>query len=83
MKRLIRRSHRWIAVAFTLSVAANFIAMAGGPPPAWITYAPLLPLGLLMLSGTFLFFSAGEARDAGARSACNQASTVRSGATGP
>ena len=39
----IRQVHRWLAILFTLTVAANFIAMAQGTPPAWITYSPLLP----------------------------------------
>lgn len=55
MSRLIRTSHRWISIAFTLAVAANFVAMAFGPPPAWITYAPLAPLALLLFSGLYLF----------------------------
>jgi hypothetical protein len=56
MNRWIRQSHRWIAIAFTLTVIANFVAMSMGPPPAWITYSPLLPLALLMFSGLYLFF---------------------------
>jgi hypothetical protein len=40
---------------FTLTVAANFAVMAFGPPPAWVTYAPLLPLFLLMFSGLYMF----------------------------
>jgi hypothetical protein len=56
MSRWIRQSHRWIAIAFTLTVIANFIAMASGPPPAWITYSPLPPLALLLFSGLYLFF---------------------------
>jgi len=52
----IRRTHRWLSIAFTLSVIANFVAMAKGPPPAWITYSPLLPLFLLAVSGLYLFF---------------------------
>ena len=52
----IRRFHRWVSMAFTLAVAANFAAMAVvGTPPAWITYAPLLPLALLLFTGLFLF----------------------------
>lgn len=42
-------------MAFTLTVIANFVAMAKGPPPAWVTYSPLLPLALLLLSGLYLF----------------------------
>ena len=51
----IRQVHRWLAIFFTLTVAANFIAIAQGTPPAWITYSPLLPLFLLMLSGLYMF----------------------------
>lgn len=51
----IRTSHRWLGLALTLSVAANFIAMTFGPPPAAITYAPLAPLALLIVTGMYLF----------------------------
>jgi hypothetical protein len=52
---LIRQSHRWLSIVFTLTVLANFVAMTQGPPPAWVTYAPLLPLALLLFSGLYLF----------------------------
>ncbi|MET0552660.1 MAG: hypothetical protein ABW221_06460 [Vicinamibacteria bacterium] len=51
----IRQLHRWVSIVFTLTVAANFVAMTQGPPPAWITYAPLLPLALLLFTGLYLF----------------------------
>jgi len=54
----IRQTHRWVAVAFTLAVIANVVAMArsgGAMPPAWITYSPLPPLALLWFSGAYLF----------------------------
>jgi cellulose synthase/poly-beta-1,6-N-acetylglucosamine synthase-like glycosyltransferase len=51
----IRQIHRWLSIAFTLTVVANFAAMSQGPPPAWITYSPLLPLALLLFSGLYLF----------------------------
>lgn len=35
--------NRWTSIVFTSTVIANFIAMAFGPPPAWIAYSPLLP----------------------------------------
>jgi hypothetical protein len=50
---LIRQSHRWLSIVFTLTVLANFVAMTQGPPPAWVTYAPLLPLALLLFSGLY------------------------------
>ncbi len=56
VSKFIRQCHRWIAVVFTLTVTANFVAMAiAGEPPAWITYSPLLPLFLLLASGIYLF----------------------------
>ena len=55
MNSWVRQTHRWFSVAFTLTVLANFAAMTQGPPPAWITYSPLVPLALLFLSGAYLF----------------------------
>lgn len=51
----LRWAHRWISILFTLTVAANFIAMTQGPPPAWITYSPLPFLFLLMATGLWMF----------------------------
>lgn len=51
----IRQTHRWLAIAFTLTVIANFVVMAQGQPPAWITYSPLPPLFLLMFTGLYMF----------------------------
>ena len=55
MSKWIRKTHRWLGIAFTLTVVANFVVMAFGTPPAWVTYSPLLPLFLLMFSGLYLF----------------------------
>jgi hypothetical protein len=58
LSKWIRQAHRWVSIAFTITVIANFVALAeagGEMPPAWITYAPLLPLALLMFSGLYLF----------------------------
>jgi heme A synthase len=51
----IRQTHRWLSMAFALTVVANFAAMTQGQTPAWVTYSPLLPLALLMISGVYLF----------------------------
>jgi hypothetical protein len=51
----IRQLHRWVSIVFTLTVIANFVTMTQGPPPAWITYSPLLPLALLLFTGLYLF----------------------------
>lgn len=55
MSKWIRQTHRWVSIAFTLTVLANFVAMAMGQPPAWVTYSPLLPLAFLLVTGLYLF----------------------------
>ena len=58
MNSWIRQLHRWVSIVFTLTVAANFVALGlrrGEQPPPWVTYSPLLPLFLLMLTGLYLF----------------------------
>ena len=53
----IRQTHRWLSIAFTVTVIANFVALASGQkqPAAWVTYSPLFPLALLLLTGLYLF----------------------------
>ena len=51
----LRQFHRWVSIAFTATVMANFIVRALGTPPLWVTYSPLLPLALLVLTGLYLF----------------------------
>ena len=51
----IRQIHRWLSIAFTLTVIANFVAMALGPPPPWIVYSPLPLLFLMLLTGLYMF----------------------------
>jgi hypothetical protein len=51
----IRQTHRWLGIVFTMTVIANFAVRAFGEPPAWITYSPLAPLFLLLLTGLYLF----------------------------
>lgn len=58
VSKAIRQAHRWIAIIFTATVIANFVAIAAsadGVPPDWVTYSPLLPLALLLFSGLYLF----------------------------
>jgi hypothetical protein len=55
MNHWIRQVHRWFSIAFTLTVLANFVALSRGQPPAWVTYSPLPPLALLLLTGLYLF----------------------------
>ena len=51
----IRQIHRWLSIAFTATVVANFVAMEMGEPPAWVVYSPLLPLFLLLFTGLYMF----------------------------
>ena len=55
----IRQTHRWLSIAFTVTVIANIVVLSLGQgkqqPPAWITYSPLLPLFLLLFTGLYLF----------------------------
>lgn len=53
----MRRLHRALSLLFTVVVLANFAfrGLQDGDPPAWLSYAPLPPLALLMLSGLYLF----------------------------
>ncbi|MFA5965871.1 MAG: hypothetical protein WC804_17790 [Sphingomonas sp.] len=55
MTMVIRRTHRWLSIVFTLTVIANFVAMALGEPPRLVVYAPLAPLFLLLFSGLYMF----------------------------
>lgn len=51
----IRQFHRWISIAFTATIIANFAVRATGTPPAWVTYSPLLPLAVLLPTGLYSF----------------------------
>jgi hypothetical protein len=55
MNNTVRQVHRWLSIIFTLTVIANFAAMALGEPPAWIVYSPLPPLFLLLFTGLYMF----------------------------
>lgn len=72
MSKWIRQTHRWLSIAFTVTVIANFVAIAradGGTPPAWVTYSPLPPLFLLLFSGLYMFALPYASRWRGARRA--------------
>ena len=55
MNKWIRQTHRWLAIAFTVTVIVTVIALAQEEPIIWVSYTPLLPLALLFLSGLYLF----------------------------
>ena len=51
----IRQIHRWLSIAFVAAVIFTSVALAQ-TGPMWVSYAPLLPLALLSLSGLYMFF---------------------------
>ncbi|MFI7544902.1 hypothetical protein [Actinoplanes sp. NPDC049599] len=51
----VRQIHRWLAIAFTVTVVATFIALAQEEPVVWVSYVPLLPLALLFFTGLYMF----------------------------
>ena len=55
LNNLIRQTHRWLSIAFTLAVIAAFVALGQKEPVVWVSYLPLLPLALLLFSGLYLF----------------------------
>jgi len=67
MNLLIRQTHRWLSILFTLTVVANFATMALGKPPAWVVYSPLPPLFLLLFSGLYMFVLPYVAKGRGAQ----------------
>ncbi|MGW5671184.1 hypothetical protein [Micromonospora sp. NPDC003776] len=53
--RWVRQAHRLLAVVFTATVVITFIALAQDDPALWVSYVPLLPLGLLLLTGLYMY----------------------------
>ena len=51
----VRQIHRWLSMAFTVTVIVTFIALAQEEPLVWVSYVPLFPLALLWLTGMYLF----------------------------
>jgi cellulose synthase/poly-beta-1,6-N-acetylglucosamine synthase-like glycosyltransferase len=53
----IRQCHRWLSIAFTVTVVANFVVRAidTTEPSLWVTYSPLPPLFLMLVTGLYLF----------------------------
>ena len=51
----VRQAHRWLSIFFTVAVIATFVALRQEKPAVWVSYVPLLPLALLLLTGLYLF----------------------------
>ena len=48
----IRQIHRWLAIAFTVTVIVTFLALQRGKAPVWVNYLALPPLFLLLFTGS-------------------------------
>ena len=53
--RAIRQVHRWVSMAFTAGVIANFIILGQSEPAFWIYLLALVPLAFLFFTGLYLF----------------------------
>jgi hypothetical protein len=52
-----RQFHRWVGMFFVAAVSANLVAMAVvGAAPLWLTYLPLAPLAIMVVTGLCMFF---------------------------
>lgn len=51
----VRQTHRWLSIAFTVSVIVTFVALQQKEPVVWVSYVPLFPLALLLITGLYLF----------------------------
>ena len=51
----IRQFHRWMSAVFVLAIIATSAGMAANLAAPWLSYLPLLPLALLLLTGLYLF----------------------------
>lgn len=54
--KVVRQAHRWLSIAFTVTVIVNVIVVATGQMIEWLYMLPLVPFLLLMLSGIYMFF---------------------------
>ncbi len=50
-----RQAHRWLSIAFRVSIVVTVVALAQAEPAVWVSYVPLLPLALLLFTGLYLF----------------------------
>ena len=51
----IRQLHRWLSITFTLAVIANIAVQGREKIALWVGMLTLIPLGLLLLTGLYMF----------------------------
>ncbi len=66
--RWTRQIHRWLPIAFTVSVIIVTIVVSTQEEPAeWVYLSPLLPLTLLLFTGLYMFVLPFTRNDPGVR----------------
>lgn len=55
LNRFVRQFHRWLSITFTLAVLANLVVMGREEIALWVGMLTLLPLGLLLVTGLYMF----------------------------
>jgi hypothetical protein len=55
MNRSLRQIHRWTSIVFAVSIIVTIIALMQKEPIVWVSYVPLFPLAVLLLTGLYLF----------------------------
>jgi hypothetical protein len=55
MTTSLRQIHRWTAIVFTVSIVVTVIALVQPAPVIWVSYVPLFPLAVMLLTGLYLF----------------------------
>lgn len=71
----IRQLHRWLSITFTLAVIANFAVMGREQIAFWVGSLTLIPLGLLLVTGLYMFVLPYAARRRNARGVAGQEMT--------
>lgn len=51
----IRQLHRWLSITFTIAVIANIAVQGQERVALWVGMLTLIPLGLLLLTGLYMF----------------------------
>ncbi len=53
---MVRQTHRWLSIAFTVTVIVNIVALGlEESTRQQVAFLPLLPLALLLFTGLYLF----------------------------
>ncbi len=51
----VRQIHRWLSIAFVVSVLGYIVVMSRGIEPAWVNVFPAGSLILMLATGLYLF----------------------------